>query len=86
MMEITDEREREKNKKQKGKNGGASYSEIVRAKSFCWAFKLGFFQLICKAPLIFKPNLALSVIDSFINYFKRKNYISQSMFWWSVNV
>ena len=52
---------KEKNKKQKGKNGGASYSEIVRAKSFCWAFKLGFFQLICKAPLIFKPNLELTL-------------------------
>ena len=64
MMEITDERERKKNKKQKGKNGGASYSEIVRAKSFCWAFKLAFFQLICNAPLIFQPNLelALSII------------------------
>ena len=73
-----------KNKKEK--RGDASYSETVRAKSFCWACKLGFFQLICKAPLIFKPNLALSIIDSFINYFKRKNYISQSMFWWSVNV
>ena len=64
MMEITDERERKKIKNKKENRGDASYSEIVRAKSFCWAFKLGFFQLICKAPLIFKPNLelALSII------------------------
>ena len=43
---------------------GASYSESVRAKWFCWAFKLGFVQLICKASLIFKSNLelALSII------------------------
>ena len=36
----------EKNKADKG------YSERVRAKWFCWAFKLGFLQLICKASLI----------------------------------
>ena len=41
-----------------------SYSERVRAKWFCCAFKLGFLQLICKASLIFKSNLelALSII------------------------
>ena len=34
------------------------------AKWFCCAFKLGFFQLICKASLIFKSSLevALSII------------------------
>ena len=36
---------------------GASYSENVRAKWFCCAFKLGFVQVICKASLIFKSNL-----------------------------
>ena len=41
-----------------------SYSERVRAKWFCCAFKLGFLQLISKASLIFKSNLelALSII------------------------
>ena len=64
MMEITDERERKKIKNKKENRGDTSYSEIVRAKSFCWAFKLAFFQLICNAPLIFQPNLelALSII------------------------
>ena len=63
--------ERERGKKNKNKNkdrkkqrSGVSYSESVRAKWFCCAFKLGFIQLICKASLIFKSNLelALSVI------------------------
>ena len=31
----------------------ASYSEWLRAKWVCGAFKLGFLQLICKASLIF---------------------------------
>ena len=53
-----------KNKDRKMQRSGASYSEIVRAKWFCCAFKLGFVQLICKASLIFKSNLelALSII------------------------
>ena len=38
-----------------------SYSEKVRAKWFCCAFKLGFLQLICKASLIFKSNLELAL-------------------------
>ena len=44
--------------------GDGSYSERVRAKWFCCAFKLGFLHLICKASLIFKSNLelALSII------------------------
>ena len=36
-----------------------SYSERVRPKWFCCAFKLGFLRLICKASLIFKFNLEL---------------------------
>ena len=55
-MEIIDERERQKtttkNKDRKKQRNAASYSESVRAKWFCCAFKLGFFQLICKASLI----------------------------------
>ena len=52
-----------KDRKEQGR-GGRSYSERVRAKWFCCAFKLGFLQLICKASLIFKSNLelALSII------------------------
>ena len=64
IMEIIDERERQKNKDRKKERSGASYSESVRAKWFCCAFKLDFVQLICKASLIFKSNLelALSII------------------------
>ena len=64
IMKIIDERERQKNKDRKKQRSGASYSESVRAKWFCCAFKLGFVQLICKASLIFKSNLelALSII------------------------
>ena len=55
---------RKQNKKQKqtktDKNKEVkSYSERVRPKWFCCAFKLGFLQLICKASLIFKFNLEL---------------------------
>ena len=51
-------------KRQKKNKGDESYSERVRAKWFCWVFKLGFLQLICKALLVFKSNLelALSII------------------------
>ena len=55
--------------KEKGKNNednktqrsGAGYSEFVRAKWFCCAFKLGFVQLLCKASLIFMSNLELAL-------------------------
>ena len=46
---IIDERETQKR----------SYREWVRDMWFCWAFKLGFLLLICKASLIFKSNLEL---------------------------
>ena len=46
-------------KDRKEQRGNASYSESVRAKRFCCAFKLGFLQLVCKASLIFKSNLEL---------------------------
>ena len=45
-----------------------TYSERVRAKWFCRAFKLEFIQLICKASLIFKSNLEQA-------NFKRKRII-----------
>ena len=48
-----------KNKERKKQRNAASYSESVRAKWFCCAFKLGFVQLICKASLISKSNLIL---------------------------
>ena len=82
-MKIKDEKEREKKQRQKKQRGYASYSESVRVKWFCCAFKLGFIQLMCKASLIFKSNLelALSVILK-----EKENYTSQNMLWWSVNV
>ena len=68
-METIDEREMQKTTKEKQKkaersNRNRSYSERVRVKWFCCAFKLGFLQSICKASLIFKSNLelALSII------------------------
>ena len=68
--------------RQKGARGDKSYSERVRAKWFCCAFKLGFLQLIYKAFLIFKSNLklALSII------LKQREFMSQSMFQKSVDV
>ena len=59
IIKIIDERERQKSKDGITQRSGASYSETVRAKWFCCAFKLGFVQLICNAPLIFKSNLEL---------------------------
>ena len=59
-MKMKDEREREKKKRQKETKRWPSYSESVKAKWFCCAFKLGFIQLMCKACLIFKYNLELA--------------------------
>ena len=55
---------KEKQTKTERSKGNRSYSEKVRAKLFCCAFKLGFLQLICKASLIFKSDLesALSIV------------------------
>ena len=60
MQKIT----KEKQAKAERSKENRSYSERVRAKRFCYAFKLGFSQLICIAYLIFKSNLefALSII------------------------
>ena len=63
-----DERKLQKKQQKKKKpdriKGNGSYSESVRAKWFCVAFNLGFFQLISKASLLFQSNLelALSII------------------------
>ena len=46
--------------------GDESYTERVKYRWFCLAFKLGFFQLICKAFLIFKSNLEFLSILSII--------------------
>ena len=43
-----------KNEDRKEQKNDASYSENVRDKWLCCAFKLGFLQLICYAFLIFK--------------------------------
>ena len=81
-METIDERQMQKTTKDKQttaerSNANRSYSERVRAKWFCCAFKLGFLQLICKASLTFKLNLelALSIILK-----ERELYKSQRMF------
>ena len=40
---------KEKQTKTEQSKGNRTYSERVRAKLFCCAFKLGFFHVICKA-------------------------------------
>ena len=66
IKKTIDEKEMQKTTKEKQtkterSKGNRSYSERVRAKWFCCAFKLGFLQLICKASLIFKSNLELTL-------------------------
>ena len=67
-MKIVDDQKRKKTTKKKQRHkrawGNISYSERVRAKWFCCAFKLDFFQFIYKGSLILKLNLeiALSII------------------------
>ena len=51
----------QKTTKTEKNKGDKSYSERVRAKWFCCAFKLSFLQLICKDSLIFKSNLELAL-------------------------
>ena len=55
------EKRKNKNKNKKKNKGNESKSKRVRDKSFCWAFKLGFLQLIYKVSLIFKSNLELAL-------------------------
>ena len=52
IIKTIDEREMQKTTKEKQterSKGNRSYSEMVWAKWFCCAFKLGFLKLICKA-------------------------------------
>ena len=58
------EKRRKKTKTENNK-GDKNYSEKVRAKRFCCAFKLDFLQLIYKPSLIFKSNLE-SALSSFL--------------------
>ena len=69
IMKTIDQKEvqkatKEKQTKTERRKGNRSYSKRVKAEWFCFAFKLGFLQLICKASLIFESNLelALSII------------------------
>ena len=78
MMKIIDERETKQTKiktKTKKNNEDRSYSERVRAKWLCCAFKLDFLQLICEASLIYKSNLelALSIILKWRELYKSKH-------------
>ena len=64
-MKAIGEKEMQKNNKEKQtkaemSKGNRSYSERVRAKWFCYGFKLGFLQLVCKASLIFKSSLEIA--------------------------
>ena len=47
-MKKIDKRKRGKNKDRKKQKSGTSYSESVRGKGFCYAFKLCFVQLAWK--------------------------------------
>ena len=53
-----------KEKQRKKEQGEQKLQKKGENKWFCWEFQLGFFQLICKAPVILKWNLelALSII------------------------
>ena len=82
MKEKCKKKRKEIQTKIERSKGNRSYSERVRAKWFCCAFKLGFLQLISKASLIFKSNFELT----YQLFLKKENYMSQSMLWWSVDV
>ena len=71
-----------KKKQRREQRSDASYSEKVRAKWFCCAFKVGFLQLTGKPSLIFKSSLELPL--SII--LKKEHYLNQSMLQWSVDV
>ena len=58
IMEIIDARESKNKQRQKEAKDGVSYNGSVRAKCFCFAFKLGFIR---EASLIFKSNLELNL-------------------------
>ena len=60
IISVKDNENNRWKRNEKKNKGDGSYSDGVRDEWFCWAFKLGFLQSICKASLIFK--LALSII------------------------
>ena len=62
IMKTIDDREmqkatKEKQTKTEKSKRNKSYIERVKAKWFSCTFKLGFFQLICRASLVFESNL-----------------------------
>ena len=62
-MKIIDKRETQKKKKKRKRTTGTeAIAKGWEINDFCWAFKLGFLQLICKASLIFKSNLELPLL------------------------
>ena len=70
-MKTIDERKFKKQQKKKQTKAerskmNRSYSESVRAKWYCCAFKLDFLQLICEVSLIFKSNLELALSKAFL--------------------
>ena len=82
MKEKCKKTTKEKQTKAERSKENRSYSEKVRAKLFYCGFKLCFIQLICKASLISKSNLELTL--SII--LEKENYTSQSMLRWSEHV
>ena len=60
IISVKDNENNRWKRNEKKNKGDGSYSDGMRDEWFCWAFKLGFLQSICKASLIFK--LALSII------------------------
>ena len=82
-IKIIDEWEMQKKKTKIEKNkGDKTYSERVRTKWFCSVFKLSFLWLICKASLIFKSNLELTLSI----FFKKRELYESIILLWSVDV
>ena len=80
IMKTTHQREmqkatKEKQTKTERSKRNRSYSERVRAKWFCFSFKLGFLQLTCKASLILKSNLELALSISIGKNKKTKKFL-----------
>ena len=85
IMKTIDEKEKqiitkEKQTKIERSKGNRGYSERVNAKWFCYTFKLGFLELICKAFLSFKSNLELA---SSITLKKRIIWVKTCPFWYA---
>ena len=74
LKNTTKQKKQGKQKKADRSKGNRCDSERVRAKWFCFAFKLDFLQLICKASSILKLNLDL-VLSSILK--QRESYESK---------